>query len=309
MALLHLNKEAAWRSLGRWGWSSTEYPVEVWSPSWEQVTLRNLHPNWDKNLKKTNVWGQAVGNLADHAFQSSWIQSFKSWRGKKRKDVCLWLKTLMSLFSWLLMLEKVQRGWLCSWNPCSLGWWPPGVQRFWPHSAGWALTLIHFFNQPRVELACASYSLYDFGFKFLNLCAWVSSSVKWGSLLHVQWKADILKFECACFTKASFWVPALRDLDSAGLGWGPGICSVDADISPATLGDTQRPEQDLLHLFDLAPAINKKSHTLTPNRSMFTNKCSVLLYCVIYFVELGDTGGQRSLEGCSPWGCNESGMT
>ena len=118
MALLHLNKEAAWRSLGRWGWSSTEYPVEVWSPSWEQVTLRNLHPNWDKNLKKTNVWGQAVGNLADHAFQSSWIQSFKSWRGKKRKDVCLWLKTLMSLFSWLLMLEKVQRGWLCSWNPC-----------------------------------------------------------------------------------------------------------------------------------------------------------------------------------------------
>ena len=26
-------KEAAWRSLGRWGWSGTEYPVEVWSPS------------------------------------------------------------------------------------------------------------------------------------------------------------------------------------------------------------------------------------------------------------------------------------
>ena len=53
----------------------------------------------------------------------------------------------------------------------------------------------------------------------------------------------------------------------------------------------------------------KKSHTPTPNISMFTKKCSVLLNCVIHFVELGDIGGQRSLEGCSPWGCNESGMT
>ena len=57
------------------------------------------------------------------------------------------------------------RAWRIPWTEW---WWPPGVQRFWAYSTGWALTLMHFFfNQPRVESACASCSLYDLRFKFL----------------------------------------------------------------------------------------------------------------------------------------------